>query len=358
MKYSLKTLLKLRDYVQIIMLWVGAFIFYIFMTYSMIDDSYFLDHGFNVKDFLISELTGALYVGVFMGTNLFLLQQYVYPRFFYRYGILLTSILRSFLFIVVSFAALLIVIELNKIHYITINNLFALQVNAKWLVCFTFYCLLVHIFITLLQAFRRRLGNSYFKSLLYGHYRIPVVEYRVFMFLDMYASVTAAEEAGHYNYSLLLQECFTDLSEILHEHEAEVYQYVGDEAVITWKVTHGFKRRQCIKLYEAFAGRLLDKKDFYQDRFGLVPRFKASINEGLVTVAEIGQIKTEIAYHGDVLSTAARVRDLCNLYQADLLITQSFFEQLSSFEKEQFTSIEPTVLRGKKKAVAIYKTCS
>lgn len=337
-------------------LWISAFFMYVFLTYSMIDDSFYLIYTIDSFDFLISQLIAALCVGVFIGTILYLLQEFVYPRFFHNYGILLTTLLRSFLFIVVCFVGLLIVIQLNNLHYITINNLFALQADIKWLVCFTFYCLIVHVFITLLQTFRRRLGNNYFKSLLRGNYMIPVVEYRIFMFLDMYSSTGVAEDVGHYNYSLLLQECFADLSEILLEYNAEVYQYVGDEAVLTWKVKQGFKRKQCITLYEVFAVRLLEKKDFYQKKFGLVPKFKASINEGLVTVAEIGQIKTEIAYHGDVLSTAARVRDLCSDYQENLLITQSFFEQLPAYEQENFTTIKTTILRGKKKPVAIYKS--
>lgn len=356
MKYSLKTFLKFKEYLQIIALWIAAFLFYVFMTYSMIDDAFFITHKIFVKDFLLSEIMGALTVGVFMGTILFLLQEFVYPRFFQSYGILLTTLLRSLLFIIVCFIGLLIVLELNKVHYIRIDNLFALQVNAKWLICFTTYCLIVNIFITLLQAFSRRLGNNYFKSLLRGNYRIPVVEYRVFMFLDMCSSATVAEEVGHYNYSLLLQECFADLSEILLEYDAEVYQYVGDEAVLTWKVKEGFKRQECIGLYEAFAVRVLEKKELYQRKFGLMPRFKASINEGLVTVAEIGQIKTEIAYHGDVLSTAARVRDLCNDYKTNLLITHSFFEQLTSLDQDNFTAIETTILRGKKRPVTIYKS--
>lgn len=356
MKYSLKTFLKFKEYLQIIALWIAAFLFYVFMTYSMIDEAFFAAHKICAKDFLLSEIMGALTVGVFMGTILFLLQEFVYPRFFHNYGILLTTLFRSLLFIIVCFLGLLIVLELNKIHFISINNLFTLQVNAKWLICFTTYCLIVHIFITLLQAFSRRLGNNYFKNILRGNYMIPVVEYRVFMFLDMCSSATVAEEVGHYNYSLLLQECFTDLSEILMEYDAEVYQYVGDEAVLTWKVKEGFKRHQCIELYDAFSVRLLEKKELYQQKFGLVPRFKASINEGLVTVAEIGQIKTEIAYHGDVLSTAARVRDLCNDYKTDLLITHSFFEQLTSFGQDNFTAIETTILRGKKRPVTIYKS--
>lgn len=356
MKYSLKTFLKFKEYLQIIALWIAAFLFYVFMTYSMIDEAFFAAHKICAWDFLLSEIMGALTVGVFMGTILFLLQEFVYPRFFHNYGILLTTLLRSLLFIIVCFLGLLIVLELNKVHFISINNLFTLQVNAKWLICFTTYCLIVHIFITLLQAFSRRLGNNYFKNILRGNYMIPVVEYRVFMFLDMCSSATVAEEVGHYNYSLLLQECFTDLSEILMEYDAEVYQYVGDEAVLTWKVKEGFKRQQCIELYDAFSVRLLEKKELYQQRFGLVPKFKASINEGLVTVAEIGQIKTEIAYHGDVLSTAARVRDLCNDYKTDLLITHSFFEQLTSFDQDNFTAIETTILRGKKRPVTIYKS--
>lgn len=355
MKYSLKTFLKLKEYAQILALWIGAFLFYVFMTYTMIDDSFFLIQGLNKIEFLVSEIIGALSVAVFMGTILFLLQEFVYPRIFNRYGILLTTIFRSLLFLAACFSGLLLVLGLNSVHYITINNLFALQIDIKWMVCFTIYCLVVHVFITLLQAFRRRLGNAYFINLLLGNYRIPVVEYRIFMFLDMYSSTTAAEEAGHYNYSLLLQECFNDLSELLPKFNAEVYQYVGDEAVLTWKVTAGFERQQCIELYENFSVRLLEKKELYQSKFGLVPKFKASINEGLVTVAEIGQIKTEIAYHGDVLSTAARVRDLCNGYQADLLITQSFFEQLTTSDQDNFSPIGTTILRGKKKAVTVYK---
>lgn len=355
MTYFFKTFLKFKDCLQFIALWVAAFFFYVFISYSIIDDSYFLNQGFSTTDFLISELTRALSIGIFMGIVFFLLKEYVYPRFFHNYGILVASLLQSLLFIMVCYIGFIIVLELSKVNYIRINNLIAMRFNAKWLTCFTIYCLIVHLFITLLLAFRQRLGSNYCKSLLHGNYMTPVVEYRIFMFLDMYPSRTSAE-VKHHHYSQLLQECFADLSEILLGYNAEVYQYGGDGVILTWKVKQGFKRQQCIELSEVFAVRLLQKKDFYQNQFGLVPRFKAVLNEGLVTVAEIGQIKTEIAYHGDVLSTTARVRDLCSDCDENLLITQSFFEQLTIAEQDDFTAIETTVLRGKKKAVVIYKS--
>lgn len=355
MKSTTKSWTMLKECLQIIGLWTLAFLFYIFMAYSMVDASNFASQDLTVFEFILFELWGALCLGFFMGTSLFLMQEYAYPHFFRRYGLLLTVTVQSLFFLIVCLASLLIVFELNKARHIRIDDLVVPTVDLKWLFSFTIYCLISHIFITLFLGFRRRLGKHYFKSLLRGNYRIPVIEYRVFMFLDMYSSTTTAEETGHYNYSLLLQECFSDLAEQLLDHEAEVYQYVGDEAVLTWKVNEDFDRSKCTKLYEAFSGRLLQKQQSYRERFGLLPRFKASVNEGLVTVAEVGQIKTEIAYHGDVLSTAARVRDLCNSYNSDLLLTDSFFDQLPSTVQMGYTAVETTLLRGKRKPVTVYK---
>lgn len=358
MKYSLKTSLKFKECLQIMLLWVLAFFFYVFITYSMVDDLYFKKEQYDALTLLQSELFAAFCVGVFMGANLFICQEFVHPYIFRNYGLLPAALLQSFLFLIISFIGLIIILELNKAHLITIDNLFVLQINFKWAISFTFYCVGVHIFITLLLAFRRRLGKNYFEGLLRGKYMIPVVEYRIFMFLDMQSSTAAAEQSGHYNYSLLLQECFMDLSEVLVRYDAEVYQFVGDEAVLTWKVTDDFKREKCIALLDAFFGRIMEKSELYNSKFGLIPNFKASINEGLVTAAEIGQIKTEIAYHGDVLSTAARVQELCNFYKADLLATESFFEHLGVKSKQKFAAVDSTILRGKKKQVIIYKRLS
>ncbi|THD32252.1 MAG: hypothetical protein DI588_09170 [Flavobacterium johnsoniae] len=55
----------------------------------------------------------------------------------------------------------------------------------------------------------------------------------------------------------------------------------------------------------------------------MLPHFKASLNGGLVMRAEI---ETEIAYHDKVLHIAVRVQKLCDIDEADLLITDSFRE--------------------------------
>lgn len=340
---------------MVVSLWIIGFVFYGFLAYSMADEAHFVRYGITIADFLLMELYGALILGFFMGISIFLMQEYVYPAFFNKYGMFLTIVVQALFFVIACTIGLWLVLQLNNSHFIHIDDMIIPDADLKWMLSFTFYCLLLHVFIHLFLAFRKALGKNYFQSLLRGNYRIPVVEYRVFMFLDMHSSTQTAEEAGHYNYSLLLQECFDDLSEIVPDFDAEVYQYVGDEAVLTWKVRPDFKRKQCIRLYEAFCGRLLERENFYQQTFGLLPKFKAAVNEGLVTVAEIGKVKTEIAYHGEVLSTAARVQQLCNVHTADLLITDAFFVQLDRHSQNAFLKVDTASLRGKKKAVTLYK---
>lgn len=78
-----------------------------------------------------------------------------------------------------------------------------------------------------------------------------------------------------------------------------------------------------------------------------MPHFKASLNEGNVTVAEVGLVKTEIAYHGEVLHVGARVLSLCNELKAGLLITSNVFDKISGSASYNFETVESVGLRGK-----------
>jgi adenylate cyclase len=61
-----------------------------------------------------------------------------------------------------------------------------------------------------------------------------------------------------------------------------------------------------------------------------VPEFKAGVNAGVVTVAEIGDLKREIAYHGDVVNTAARLRSACNEFDKQLLASEYVIKNLKA----------------------------
>ncbi|MXN90303.1 hypothetical protein GR160_03615 [Flavobacterium sp. Sd200] len=170
----------------------------------------------------------------------------------------------------------------------------------------------------------------------------------------MTSSTTLAERSGHILYSRLIQDCFADLNDVMLNHDAEVYQYVGDEAVITWKIEKKFDRQNCLKLYFDFSAVLINKKEYYLKNYGVIPQFKASINEGKVVVAEIGLTKTEIAYHGEALHIGSRVLNLCNSLKAELLVTGTFFRSLNSLHYN-YTVIKNIDLRGIENSTDLYK---
>ena len=85
----------------------------------------------------------------------------------------------------------------------------------------------------------------------------------------------------------------------------------------------------------------------------MIPKFKAGLNVGKITIAEVGEIKTEIAYHGDVLNTAARIQGQSNELGAEHLISESLKNYIKS-EEHHFTNAGSTLLRGKQKEMVIY----
>ena len=55
-----------------------------------------------------------------------------------------------------------------------------------------------------------------------------------------------------------------------------------------------------------------DKRDHYLASYGNVPKFKGGAHVGSVVVTEVGKLKKELVYHGDVVNTTSRIIGKCN----------------------------------------------
>ncbi len=95
----------------------------------------------------------------------------------------------------------------------------------------------------------------------------PRQEQRIFMFLDMKNSTANVEQLGHLEYSKLIQACIHELSDLIIRYKAQVYQYVGDEIVLSWKSEKGLKDLNCINLFYAFQQSLIDQRDKFKKKF-------------------------------------------------------------------------------------------
>jgi adenylate cyclase len=114
-----------------------------------------------------------------------------------------------------------------------------------------FYVLFTDLFLNTLRQLNLMLGQGNLSKLLTGKFYHPREEERIFMFLDLQSSTQLAERLGHIVYSSLIQDCFNDLGVVI-EDCAEIYQYVGDEAVLTWSFSTGIQDENFVKAFFHF----------------------------------------------------------------------------------------------------------
>ena len=196
-------------------------------------------------------------------------------------------------------------------------------------------------------------GPGIFRKFLMGKYFDPTTEDRIFMFLDLKGATTIAEKLGEQKYFNFLQSVFKDITPVLIETEGEVYQYVGDEVTISWDIKHGVKDLNCIRCFEGIQNKLQGLRDEYMARFNAFPQFKAGIHCGPVMSGEVGVLKREIVYSGDVLNTTARIMSLCNELGVLNLISQDVVQRFSQAQPD-LVPVGEFTLRGKEEAVNLY----
>ena len=85
--------------------------------------------------------------------------------------------------------------------------------------------------------------------------------------------------------------------------------------------------------------------------FDVTPEFKGGMDMGIVTVAEVGDIKREIAYHGDTINTAARIQSVCNTYGKSFIISERLKDQIIWEESSSTEFIDSIRLKGKEKEI-------
>jgi adenylate cyclase len=193
----------------------------------------------------------------------------------------------------------------------------------------------------------RLLGPGVLVRVLVGRYHRPRRERRVFMFLDLKSSTSIAERMTEEAYYSFLNDFFRDISLPVLNAAGEIYQYVGDEVVVTWKQEVGTRDANCLRVFFAIDAVMESRKKHYLDRYGIVPEYKAGVHLGEVITAEIGDLKKEIVHNGDVLNTAARIQSMCNELGRRFVASNQLIQALVVPEDVSIDPLGPATLRGK-----------
>jgi len=196
-------------------------------------------------------------------------------------------------------------------------------------------------------------GPGMFWSMLSGEYHQPRIENRIFIFLDINESTTIAEKLGHERYFRMLRNFFNDITVPVLANDGEIYQYVGDEIVLTWINTPENKVK-CLKFIRNTFYLLERLSSSYERKFGKQPTFKAGVHAGEVTAGFIGQIKKDLIYCGDTMNTAARIRSMCNELNESFILSEDFVQDFESPHGYEISKIGTMELKGRQEPVKLF----
>jgi len=186
-----------------------------------------------------------------------------------------------------------------------------------------------------------------------GRYHQPREVQRVFCFIDLKDSTQIAERLGNFRYARFLQDYYADLTPALRSSQAQVYQYIGDEIVLSWSFDD-LKEQLPVKCYFHLREIFQQLRPRYEDKYGIFPEFRAGIHGGQVIVTWVGELKKEIVYIGDHVNTAARIREDCKRLGKEVLISDEILHEMPELQNIRATFVEETIPRGKAQAVRLF----
>lgn len=205
----------------------------------------------------------------------------------------------------------------------------------------------LYVIIIFFRQLDRLLGPGVLVTYLLGRYHRPHREARIFMFLDLKSSTSLAESLGPEEYFDLVNEFFRDISGPVLDSAGEIYEYVGDEVVLTWKEERGLKDANCLRVFFQIDDMIEKRRQSYLDRFGVVPEYRAGVHVGEVITAEVGDLKRALIFNGDVLNTGARIQGECASLERRLLSSTDLAARMALPEGWTVERIGPVTLRGK-----------
>jgi adenylate cyclase len=200
---------------------------------------------------------------------------------------------------------------------------------------------------------RALLGPGTLIALLLGRYHQPRREQRIVLFLDLRGSTQLAERLGDTDFLRFLNRVFYDLADPVIEAGGEIYRYVGDEIIVTWRSgRHAERAATCaFAIEDALKRRSAD----YIRTFGAAPHLRAALHAGPLVIGEMGDLKREIVMLGDTMNTAARIEEACRTTGSDYIASEQALRAVGALPSDlRAESLGRVPLRGKESDIELF----
>jgi adenylate cyclase len=218
---------------------------------------------------------------------------------------------------------------------------------------------MVVVLMIMMRQMAQQIGERTARQITLGRYRRPRMEERFFLFIDIVGSTPVAEKLGALSVHRYLNRIFQETSDPVDDHGGEVYQYVGDEIVVTWLVPEGIAGKKqwgakpiaCLFAIEAALARAAPE---FEREFGTVPKLRAALHAGEVVTGEAGGSRRAIVFHGDVMNATSRIENLTRTLGHPFLVSEDARARMEGTGLYEFTDLGPQALRGREAPLRVY----
>ena len=334
---SLENKIKFRNIIIMIFLGISFGVSYNFLFYP---------HN-------LTEYAEAISISIFIGISLGIVEEFLLKRIFQKIAFYKVLFIRTILYslAITIILSLVLSIEIAFDEQIPYFDAWVFYFQSPLFKRDYFFSLAFVFMIIFIAQIIQLIGLNNLTRLFLGQYHKPREVRRIFMFIDLNDSTSLAEDLGNELFSSFVKEYFNDISDAINMYSGEIYQYVGDEVSVVWSIRG--KNDHCLNCFFQAQEIIDGKRDQYLTRYGNVPQFKAGAHVGKVVVTEVGKLKKELVYHGDVVNTTSRIIGKCKELKQELLISEDLLAIVDHTNIEIVEQGELS-LKGKAQKIGLY----
>lgn len=320
----------------------------------------FIFFGYGTKH--LYPYVGGIAVGTLIGLTISILELYILPVGARKIKFYWLLIIKTFFYLIAVTAIIFNVVIISRLtrlgmtyaevlndpdfHYYLTEGSFKLEV---------IYTLGFALIINFTRMMGRKMGKGVLANYVKGTYYNPVHETRIIMFINVVGSKQLLGKLGALKFHRFLNNLYFDITQPAISNEGVIHEYIEDLMVISWTMNKGVKDVNCIQTFFDIQKTLQDKKEKYLEKFNFFPVVQAGLHTGALVTSEIGEVKSQIVFHGDTMNTTSRILGKCSELNLSLLASDQILRMLGMPKSIFSKSVGKIKLKGKQDAMTLYE---
>lgn len=294
-------------------------------------------------------------VGLILGLIISFLELQVFVRGTNKLKFTQLLIIRTLVYVLLVSTVIFLVVAISHVRRLdrTLSEVlnsqeflwdYVIYGNFRFAVMFA---LVFAFVINFTRMISRKIGQGMLLSYISGRYYEPVIENRFIMFIKMANSKKLVEGTSDITYHEALKQYYYDITEPIIVHEGIIYEYYDDIVIISWSQERGQRNANVIRCFFEIQEQLERNKEKFVNQYGIAPQIKGALHFGELVRSEIGDLKTQVVFHGDCMNATSRLLDHTIELDKEFMVSNEVIVQIELpilYKAEEGGNVQ---LRGK-----------